>query len=70
MKVVIKSQAEAVLVLWTDNDLPFVVAWTPGKTYAPGHIIHDWYYGSYFKTIDEALANFNKKIHSVIDTEV
>lgn len=68
MKVIIKSQDEAVLVLWADNNLPFVVAWTPGRTYAPGHLISDWYQGKYFATIDEALACFNSKIHS--DKEV
>ncbi len=61
LKLCLKYQNEQVLVFWPDNTHPFVVATTPNKTYKPGDLIDDWYHGSYYKTVEEALTKFYKK---------
>jgi len=62
MKIILKAKGEKVLVIFLGNNYPFVVATTPGKEHKPGDIISDWYWGTYFKNIDEALEHFNKKV--------
>lgn len=60
MKIVIAVRNDRVLVFWSNNDLPFVVAATPNNAYAVGDIIEDWYWGKYFSELQLALDCFNQ----------
>ena len=60
MKIVIAVRNDRVLVFWSDNNLPFVVAATPSNRYAVGEIINEWHWGKYFSDLQLALDCFNQ----------
>lgn len=56
MKVLLKRNGDKGLFVFTDNDRPFVVA-TIQDFNGIGKPVDSWWHGSYFMTLDEALAS-------------
>ena len=62
IKVVIKVLNDKILVIQgSDRAYPFVVATADYLNVAVGDMDITWSHGHYFKTLEEALAYFNKE---------
>lgn len=59
MKVLLKKNGEKGLFVFTDNDKAFVVA-TIEDNNGIGKPVNSWWHGSYYSTLDDALAALMK----------
>ncbi len=61
MKIVLKVENDLALVLWPNNNLPYVVCTLEHPNVKVGEQLTHWFHGTYFFTVDEALEYFNKR---------